>query len=87
MANLKAAKKSIRQDKKRKQRNTKIKSELNTLVKKLKGLISAKKADEAAKTLSIVMAKLDKAAKKGIIKKRNADRKKSRLSASVAKLN
>jgi small subunit ribosomal protein S20 len=86
MANLPAAKKSIRQDKKRRQRNIAIKSQLRTLVKKLKGLVDEGKADEASKMLSSIMSKLDKAAKKGIIKRNNADRKKSKLAAQLAKL-
>jgi len=83
MANKPAAKKSIRQDKKRQLRNLAIKSELKTLIKRLNSLISAKKADEAKKLLVKVMSKLDKAAKKGIIKRHNADRKKSRLSSKL----
>lgn len=86
MANLPAAKKSIRKDKKRRLRNLALKSELKTLIKKLNGLISSNKTDEAKKMLSVVMSKLDKAAKKGIIKRHNADRKKSRLSLKIAKL-
>ena len=86
MANLPAAKKSIRQDKKRRLRNLKMKSGLKTLIKNINSLIDAKKVDDASKLLSSVMRKLDKAAKKGIIKRQNADRKKSRLSAKIAKL-
>ena len=86
MANLKAAKKSIRQDKKRRLNNLRITSELKTLIKNLNSLIDSKKSDEAAKMLSLLMSKLDKAAKKNIIKRDNANRKKSRLSAKIAKL-
>lgn len=86
MANLRAAKKSIRQDKKRRFHNIAIVSELKTLTKRLNSLIDSKKADEAANVLSAVMSKLDKAAKKSVIKRKTADRKKSRLSAKVAKL-
>ncbi len=86
MANLNAAKKSIRQDKKRRPHNVAMASELKTLTKKLNAFIGAGKADEASKALSILMSKLDKAAKKGFIKRQNADRKKSRLSLRIAKL-
>ncbi len=86
MANLRAAKKSIKQDKKRQLHNTAIASELKTFVKKLNVLIDSNKADEAVKMLSNLTSKLDKAAKKGLIKRHNADRKKSRLSIKVAKL-
>lgn len=63
-----------------------IKSELKTLIKKLDGLIASKKTAEAKKMLSVVMSKLDKAAKKDIIKRHNADRKKSRFSLKVKSL-
>lgn len=86
MANLKAAKKSIKQDKKKRLHNAAISSELKTLIKKLNALIDSSKVDEAVKMLSNLMSKLDKATKKGLIKRHNADRKKSRLSVKVAKL-
>jgi small subunit ribosomal protein S20 len=86
MANLSSAKKSIRQDKKRRPHNLAMSSELKTLTKKLNALIGAGKANEASKALSLLMSRLDKAAKKGLIKKENADRKKSRLSLRIAKI-
>jgi small subunit ribosomal protein S20 len=86
MANKKSAKKTIRQDKKRRPHNVAISSELKTLTKKLNTLIDSGKPDEASKALSILMSKLDKAAKKGLIKRQNADRKKSRLSSRVVKI-
>ncbi|NQT90331.1 MAG: 30S ribosomal protein S20 [Candidatus Omnitrophica bacterium] len=85
MPNLSAAKKSIRQDKKRRLRNLTIKSELKTLTKRLESLIKDQKIDEAKKMLSVVMSKLDKAAKKNILKPHTASRKKSRLSRAVGK--
>ena len=85
MANLSAAKKSIRQDKKRRLRNFPVKSELKTLVKTLDKLISENKPDEAAKSLSLIMSKLDKASKKNILKKKNVARKKSSLAKKLNK--
>ena len=86
MPNLPAAKKSIRKDKKRRERNLAVKSELKTLIKSLNSLIEQKKQKEAAAFLQTIMSALDKAAKNGIIKKNTASRKKSRLSTKVAKL-
>ena len=86
MANLRAAKKSIKQDKKKRLHNTAIASELKTFIKKLNALINANKPDEAVKVLSALTSKLDKAVKKDLIKRHNADRKKSRLASNVAKL-
>ncbi|MFH1645576.1 MAG: 30S ribosomal protein S20 [Candidatus Omnitrophota bacterium] len=87
MANLRAAKKSIRQDKPKHLRNLSAKSELKTLIKKLDNLISENKSDEAAKSLSLIMSKLDKASKKNILKKKTVDRKKSNLAKKVNKSN
>jgi small subunit ribosomal protein S20 len=86
MANKNSAKKSIRQNKKRRPHNIAISSELKTLTKKLNAFIDDGKSVEAAKALSVVMSKLDKAAKKGLIKRQNSDRKKSRLATKVARL-
>jgi len=86
MPNLPAAEKSIKKDKKRRLANLAITSEVKTLIKKLNGLISAKKHEEAKNLLSLVMSRLDKAAKKGVIDKGNADRRKSRLSSKLAKI-
>ena len=86
MANLRAAKKSIRQDKKRHSNNLSIRSDLRTMIKKLNSLLTENKAAEAAKQLSVVMSKLDKAAKKNIIKRGTVDRRKSRLSIRLAKI-
>jgi small subunit ribosomal protein S20 len=86
MANLNSAKKSIKQDKKRRAHNIAMSSELKTLTRKMNALIGAANADEATKALSALMSKLDKAAKKGFIKHENADRKKSRLSLRIAKI-
>ena len=55
---------------------------MKELVKKIEKLSKTSKAD-AAKMLSSVFQAIDKAAKKGVIKKNNAARKKSRLSKLV----
>ena len=86
MANLPAAKKSIRADKKKQQRNKAVKSTLKTLIKKLNGLIGQKKQKEASELLREVMSALDKAAKIGVIKKNTASRNKARLSTKIAKI-
>lgn len=81
MANKKAAIKSLRQTKKRNARNVAVKSELRTLAKKARLLISEKKRDEADKALKTLESKLSRAAKSNIIKKANASRRVSRLRA------
>lgn len=85
MPHRRSGEKSLRQDKKRRLRNLKIKQELKKAIKKLRVLISQNSTAEAKKLLAEVFSKLDKAAKKGIIKKNSAARKKSRLSRALLK--
>lgn len=73
----KQAKKKLRKDKKREQKNLKVKSEFKKTVKKTRKNPNVKNLTEASKVL-------DKAAKKGIIHKNKAARLKSRLAASKA---
>ncbi len=52
---------------------------MKNLVKEVRNLVSQKKSGEAKKLLPQLYKALDKAAKKGVIKKNAASRKKSRL--------
>jgi small subunit ribosomal protein S20 len=54
-------------------------------VKSVTKLIGEKKIDDARAQLSKAYQAIDKAAKRGVIKKNTASRKKSRLSAQVKK--
>lgn len=81
----KASIKSQRQDKKRHLRNVKIKQDLKSTLKKFQALLADKKFEEAKAFIKDVFSKLDKAAKKNIIRKGQADRKKSRLSKQLLK--
>jgi len=76
--------KDLRKSKKRHVRNISTKSELHSLIKKFEKLASAKKTDEAKTTLKMLISKIDKAAKKGIIHKNAASRKISRLTKKLA---
>jgi len=75
--------KRLRVDKKRRIRNLRIKTDLKRTIKKFLSLISSGKKEEAKSVLKDVFSKLDKAAKKGIIHKNTARRKKSRLSLKL----
>ena len=86
MANKKAAIKSLRQDKKKHDRNKAVMSEARTLAKKVRSLIDSKNRKEADAALKALESKLDRAAKSDIIKKNNASRKISRLRAQWAKI-
>lgn len=85
MAITKSAKKAHRQAGRREAQNSIYRNKIKKLLKEVKGFILAKKPDEAKKILPQVFKILDKGAKVGIIKKNNADRKKSRLAKALAK--
>ncbi len=76
MPNIKAAIKWVRQTEKRTLRNLDMKSRLKTFYKK------AKAANDPTMT-SFVESQFDKAARKGIIHKNKAARKKARLIRAV----
>jgi small subunit ribosomal protein S20 len=86
MPHRRTALKSLRKDKKRHQRNLRIKRDLKKAIKKFQSCLSTKNISEAKTLLSEVFSKLDKAAKKGIIKKNTASRKKSRLNRALSKI-
>ena len=78
MPNKNSSKKELRKSLKRKKYNKKIKSNVKDLIKKSRKAIAAR--DKKAKELvAEALRALDKAAQKGVIKKNNRDRKKSRL--------
>lgn len=81
----KSAKKALRQNVKGKIRNLKRKEALKSLVKQTRKLAVAQNKEGAARILPKLYQALDKAAKRGIITKNTAARKKSRLSKLVEK--
>ena len=83
MAITSSAKKAIRVSKRKKAVNDRRTKILKETVKNFEKAIKAGKKDEAAKMLPAVFAAVDKAAKRGIIKKNTSSRKKSRLSRLV----
>ena len=75
----------MRSDAKKEVRNLTVISELKTLSKKLNQAVAdPKKASEVAATL---ISKYDKAVAKGVIPRGRADRRKSRITHFIAKLN
>ena len=81
----KSAKKSLRQNVKRKARNIRKKRKIKDLVKEVKSLVSQSKTEEAKKLIPKIYKALDKAAKTGLIKKNTASRKKSRITILINK--
>jgi small subunit ribosomal protein S20 len=74
-----SAEKRHRQSEERRLRNKAVKSSVRTSVKKFVVLAQKKQADDAESALKDMIKKLDTAARKGIIKKNAASRKKSRM--------
>jgi len=81
----KSAKKALRQNVRGKIRNLKRKNAMKALVKQTRKLAGAQEKDEAIKLLPKLYQAIDKAAKRGIIKKNAAARKKSRLTKLLQK--
>ena len=77
MANIKSQIKRNRQNEKRRTRNKAIRSEVNSRVKS--NLKSAESGQSDEEALRIAIKKIDKAARKNILHKNTAARKKSRL--------
>ena len=78
-----SAKKALRSSMRKRDYNTHRKNEMKSSLKTIEKLLKEGKKDEALKALSTAYKAIDKAAKRGIIKKNNAARKKSRLSARI----
>ncbi len=91
MPNTKSAEKRVRSNARKAARNKSVTSRVKTFEKKFIVLATAGKLDEAKVSLSEAVSVYAKAAKGGVIKKKTAQRKTSRLQlalnrASVAKL-
>ncbi len=78
----KSAKKAIRVSARKKGYNDRLKRSMKEVMKKIEKTAKTDKK-EAEKALSSAYAAIDKAAKRGVIKKNNASRKKSRLTRLV----
>ncbi|MEA2097675.1 MAG: 30S ribosomal protein S20 [Patescibacteria group bacterium] len=93
MPNLKSAKKALKKNKRRKIVNTRSKVKMKKIIKDLDEFaqtldkktekVTDDKLKEIEKILKNVYKQIDKTAKKGIIKKNTASRKKSKLAKKV----
>lgn len=81
----KSAEKSLRKDIKRHKRNIHIKKTLKTLISKtIENAKNQENKDKVNKLLKSTISSIDKAARKGIIHKNTAARKKSKLMKKIA---
>ena len=81
-----SAKKRVRQSEKRRLRNRAVRSNLRTQVRKVLEAIDAKDADAARERFRAMESGIDKAARKGVIHRNAAARKKARLAKRVASI-
>ena len=93
MPNIKSAKKSLRQDIKKHKSNLRTKGKMKKIIKGLNefaekleksaGKIAENDAKKIQECLTAAYKNIDKAVKKGVIKKNTASRKKSKLAKKV----
>ena len=83
MANHQSALKRARQNEKRRLRNKSTKTRIKNIVKGVRFSVSEKSEEAVLSELNTAKSIIDKAAKKGVIHKKTASRKISRLSRLV----
>lgn len=86
MANIASAKKRMRQNEKRRTRNQVWRTRARTYIKRARSAMTQESMDTSVDAVRLAISELDKAASKGVIHKRNAARRKSRLMKQLNKL-
>ena len=84
MANIKSQIKRNKQNEKRGERNKAVRTALKTSTKKIHTAVDAGDAEEAQARQREAARELDKAVAKGIVHKRTAARRKSRLAKAAS---
>ena len=84
MANIKSQIKRNKQNEKRGERNKAVRTALKTSTKKIRTAVAAGDAEEATARQREAARALDKAVSKGIVHKRTAARRKSRLAKAAS---
>ena len=87
MANLSSSKKMVRKILKRTERNKSLRTNVRTYIRRFEEAIASGKTNEAETAFKIVQPKLMKLVQKGILHKKNASRKVSRLSKKLKSIN
>ncbi|HEY43530.1 MAG TPA: 30S ribosomal protein S20 [Anaerolineae bacterium] len=86
MANLPSAKKRIRQNVKRRMRNRVYRTRARSFVKHARLTIESGETEAAVEAVRKAVSELDRASSKGVIHRKNAARRKSRLMKHLAAL-
>lgn len=85
MPNIKSAKKRMRSSEARRQGNLTVKTKVKTERRKARETLAAGPADAATSAVRSYSSALDKAVKRGVIKKNTAIRRKKRAMAALRK--
>lgn len=85
MPNIKSVKKDVIRSRRLRVRNLNVRSEVKTMIRKARVAIQGADTGAAGESVKVANRLLDKAATKGIIHKRQAARRKSRLARRLAK--
>jgi len=86
MPNLKSAKKRMRQNLVRHDRNVQVRTRIKTARRVMMEALAASDADKGAEALRTYSSVLDKAAKAGVIKKNTAVRRKTNAANGLRKI-
>jgi len=84
MANTKSAKKMVRKIERRTERNRDQRSRMRTFIRRVEEAVVAGDKGEALEALRIAQPAIARAGQKGLMHKRTASRKVSRLARSVS---
>lgn len=87
MPNIKSSKKSVKTDAVQTEANNIYTARVKNSIKRCENAIKAKDTDLANKELKTVIANIDKACSKGLVKKNTCARQKSRLNKKVKEMN
>jgi small subunit ribosomal protein S20 len=85
LANHKSAEKRARQNERRRERNRQARSRIRSLEKDFHGAVAAGKPEEGQERLRVVEGALRRAAAKGLVPKRRASRRVSRMAKQLNK--
>lgn len=83
MPHTKAAKKDLRQNRRRREQNKAVASEMRTWVKRVLESVEKKDAEAARKDLPVAQKKIDKASRRHLLHRNTASRRKSSLARKV----
>ena len=86
MPNLPSAKKRMRQNVKRRKRNQLFRTRARSYIKLARVALDSGDTEAASEAIRDAVSQLDRAASKGVIHRKNASRRKSRLMKRLAEL-